>query len=90
MFMDIDKVQKAFVDGTGLGWHEHHPSLFSGTERFFRAGYNANLEAELDPGARRHGRPAARRRARRRCRLRLRRFDDRAREGLPEVDVRRL
>ena len=49
MCMDIDKVQKAFVDGTGLGWHEHHPSLFSGTERFFRAGYNANLEPNWIP-----------------------------------------
>ena len=49
LFMDIDKVQKAFVDGTGLGWHEHHPSLFSGTERFFRAGYNANLEPSWIP-----------------------------------------
>jgi SAM-dependent methyltransferase len=49
MCMDIDKVQKAFVDGTGLGWHEHHPSLFSGTERFFRAGYNANLEPSWIP-----------------------------------------
>jgi len=49
MCMDIDKVQKAFVDGTGLAWHEHHPSLFSGTERFFRAGYNANLEPSWIP-----------------------------------------
>lgn len=49
MCMDIDKVQKAFVDGTGLAWHEHHPSLFSGTERFFRAGYNANLEPNWIP-----------------------------------------
>ena len=49
MFRDIDKVQKAFVDGTGLGWHEHHPSLFSGTERFFRAGYNAHLEPSWIP-----------------------------------------
>jgi SAM-dependent methyltransferase len=49
MYLDLDKVQKAFVDGTGLGWHEHHPSLFSGTERFFRAGYNANLEPSWIP-----------------------------------------
>jgi SAM-dependent methyltransferase len=49
MFNDVDKVQKAFVDGTGLGWHEHHPALFSGTERFFRAGYNANLEPSWIP-----------------------------------------
>ena len=63
LFLDLDKVQKAFRDGTGLGWHEHHPSLFSGTERFFRAGYNANrapswipaldgMRERLDAGAR--------------------------------------
>lgn len=49
MFLDLDKVQKAFVDGTGLGWHEHHACLYSGTERFFRAGYNANLEPSWIP-----------------------------------------
>ncbi|MBS0341807.1 MAG: methyltransferase domain-containing protein [Proteobacteria bacterium] len=49
MFMDLDKLQKSFCDGTGLGWHEHHPSLFTGTERFFRAGYNANLEPSWIP-----------------------------------------
>jgi 2-polyprenyl-3-methyl-5-hydroxy-6-metoxy-1,4-benzoquinol methylase len=26
-----------------MGWHEHHPELFVGTERFFRPGYAANL-----------------------------------------------
>ena len=26
-----------------MEWGEHHPCLFQGTERFFRAGYNANL-----------------------------------------------
>jgi SAM-dependent methyltransferase len=26
-----------------MEWGEHHPCLFHGTERFFRAGYNANL-----------------------------------------------
>jgi SAM-dependent methyltransferase len=63
MMLDLDKVQKAFASGTGLGWHEHDPCLFSGTERFFRAGYNANLApswipaldgvaAKLDDGAR--------------------------------------
>ncbi|MET0541369.1 MAG: class I SAM-dependent methyltransferase [Variovorax sp.] len=49
MLHDIGKVEKSFRDGTGLGWHEHHPSLFSGTERFFRAGYNANLEPSWIP-----------------------------------------
>jgi SAM-dependent methyltransferase len=37
------KVAAAFRTGTGVGWHEHDPNLFLGTERFFRPGYNANL-----------------------------------------------
>jgi 2-polyprenyl-3-methyl-5-hydroxy-6-metoxy-1,4-benzoquinol methylase len=32
-----------FQSGRGMEWGEHHPCLFDGTERFFRAGYNANL-----------------------------------------------
>ena len=32
-----------FRNGEGMEWGEHHPCLFHGTERFFRAGYNANL-----------------------------------------------
>jgi SAM-dependent methyltransferase len=32
-----------FRTGGGMEWGEHHPCLFQGTERFFRAGYNANL-----------------------------------------------
>ncbi len=48
-FHDLDKVQRAFTTGSGLGWHEHHPMLFSGTERFFRAGYNAHLVPEWIP-----------------------------------------
>jgi SAM-dependent methyltransferase len=37
------KVAEAFRKGGGVGWHEHDPGLFHGTERFFRPGYNANL-----------------------------------------------
>jgi SAM-dependent methyltransferase len=37
------KVAQAFRTGKGVGWHEHDPNLFHGTERFFRPGYNANL-----------------------------------------------
>jgi SAM-dependent methyltransferase len=36
-------VREAFRSGRGVGWHEHHPCLFSGTERFFRTGYRAHL-----------------------------------------------
>lgn len=32
-----------FRTGTGMEWGEHHPCLFQGTERFFRASYNTNL-----------------------------------------------
>jgi 2-polyprenyl-3-methyl-5-hydroxy-6-metoxy-1,4-benzoquinol methylase len=38
-----DQVAERFKTGKGLGWHEHHPELFVGTERFFRPGYAANL-----------------------------------------------
>jgi 2-polyprenyl-3-methyl-5-hydroxy-6-metoxy-1,4-benzoquinol methylase len=37
------KVAAAFRSGSGVGWHEHDPELFVGTERFFRPGYNAHL-----------------------------------------------
>ncbi len=42
-FLAIPKLVEAFKTGQGLGWHEHHPCLFTGTARFFRAGYSANL-----------------------------------------------
>jgi SAM-dependent methyltransferase len=32
-----------FRTGGGMEWGEHHPCLFAGTERFFRAGYNVHL-----------------------------------------------
>ncbi len=38
-----------FRTGAGMEWGEHHPCLFHGTERFFRAGYNANLLASWIP-----------------------------------------
>ncbi|MGO9341022.1 MAG: class I SAM-dependent methyltransferase [Acidimicrobiales bacterium] len=37
------KAIDAFMTGDGIGWHEHDPDLFQGTERFFRPGYGANL-----------------------------------------------
>src|SRR5436305_14924731 len=40
---DEEKIGHAFVGRHGVGWHEHHHDLFSGTERFFRPGYAANL-----------------------------------------------
>jgi SAM-dependent methyltransferase len=47
--IDEPKVAEAFKTGKGLGWHEHHPCLFVGTERFFRPGYNANLVSTWIP-----------------------------------------
>ena len=43
MMLAEPKIEAAFRTGQGVGWHEHHPCLFSGTERFFRTGYRANL-----------------------------------------------
>jgi SAM-dependent methyltransferase len=62
-YLDEPKVAEAFRSGKGVGWHEHSKCLFSGTERFFRPGYNANLvpswipaldgiDAKLKAGAR--------------------------------------
>jgi SAM-dependent methyltransferase len=49
MFKDEPKVSEAFRTGRGVGWHEHSPCLFRGTERFFRAGYAAHLVSEWLP-----------------------------------------
>ena len=49
MFIDEPNVAQAFKTGRGLGWHEHCPCLFRGTERFFRPGYNANLVSAWIP-----------------------------------------
>lgn len=49
IWLDEDKIRNAFKNGNGVGWHEHHPNLFFGTESFFRPGYKANLTAEWIP-----------------------------------------
>lgn len=49
MWLDEPKISAAFKSGKGVGWHEHSPCLFRGTERFFRPGYNANLVAHWIP-----------------------------------------
>ena len=48
-YLDEPKVAEAFRTGNGVGWHEHSKCLFSGTERFFRPGYNANLVSNWIP-----------------------------------------
>ncbi|HLY58922.1 MAG TPA: class I SAM-dependent methyltransferase [Stellaceae bacterium] len=58
-----ERALENFRTGKGMEWGEHHQCLFHGTERFFRAGYNAHLlsswipalegvEAKLRAGAR--------------------------------------
>ncbi len=46
---DEPKVANAFRNGGGVGWHEHDPCLFRGTERFFRPGYSMHLVSEWIP-----------------------------------------
>jgi 2-polyprenyl-3-methyl-5-hydroxy-6-metoxy-1,4-benzoquinol methylase len=38
-----DRAVENFRTGSGMEWGEHHPCLFQGTERFFRATYNTSL-----------------------------------------------
>jgi SAM-dependent methyltransferase len=46
---DEPKIMAAFRSGHGVGWHEHDPGLFEGTERFFRPNYVANLVSAWIP-----------------------------------------
>jgi len=48
-FHGLDRTLENFRTGGGMEWGEHHPCLFHGTERFFRAGYNAHLLTEWLP-----------------------------------------
>jgi 2-polyprenyl-3-methyl-5-hydroxy-6-metoxy-1,4-benzoquinol methylase len=43
------QIEKVFRSGAGFGWHEHDPGVFTGCERFFRPGYNANLVSSWLP-----------------------------------------
>ncbi|MEY4749639.1 MAG: hypothetical protein RIQ60_1853 [Pseudomonadota bacterium] len=49
MFIDKDKLVAAMRGNGALSWADHHPCLFSGTERFFRPGYRANLVSSWLP-----------------------------------------
>ncbi|SFK77863.1 class I SAM-dependent methyltransferase [Lysobacter sp. cf310] len=48
-FHALERTKDNFRSGAGMEWGEHHPCLFHGTERFFRAGYNAHLLGEWLP-----------------------------------------
>lgn len=43
------RIIERFKTGAGLGWHEHDPELFRGTERFFRPNYIGNLVSSWIP-----------------------------------------
>jgi SAM-dependent methyltransferase len=47
--LDKDKLVAAMRGDGALSWADHHPCLFSGTERFFRPGYRANLVSNWLP-----------------------------------------
>ncbi|MCL6538800.1 MAG: methyltransferase domain-containing protein [Acidothermus sp.] len=49
LFLDKDKIVAAMRGDGALSWGDHHPCLFSGTERFFRPGYRAFLLTEWLP-----------------------------------------
>ena len=44
-----DDIEAAFRTGEGVGWHEHHPELFSATERFYKPSYATSLVSEWIP-----------------------------------------
>jgi 2-polyprenyl-3-methyl-5-hydroxy-6-metoxy-1,4-benzoquinol methylase len=49
VFHAMERTREDFRSGAGMEWGEHHSCLFHGTERFFRAGYNAHLLGEWLP-----------------------------------------
>jgi ubiquinone/menaquinone biosynthesis C-methylase UbiE len=49
VYKDQRKIAEAIRTGKGFGWGEHHVDLFTGTRRFFRPGYIANLTSSWLP-----------------------------------------
>jgi 2-polyprenyl-3-methyl-5-hydroxy-6-metoxy-1,4-benzoquinol methylase len=49
MFKDEAKLTEAFRTGKGVGWEDHSPDLFIGTEKFFRPAYAGNLVSSWLP-----------------------------------------
>jgi len=45
----VPRITEAFRSGAGVGWHEHADDVFHGCEKFFRAGYAANLVSSWIP-----------------------------------------
>jgi 2-polyprenyl-3-methyl-5-hydroxy-6-metoxy-1,4-benzoquinol methylase len=46
---DENVLAESFRTGAGISWHQHDPRLFSGVERFYRPGYQANLTTSWLP-----------------------------------------
>ena len=46
---DQPKILDAFRTGRGVAWGDHHADVYTGTERFFRPGYVANLVSSWIP-----------------------------------------
>ncbi len=44
-----EQLAERFVDGDGVGWHEHHHGLWHGTERAFGTAYRTHLVADWLP-----------------------------------------
>jgi SAM-dependent methyltransferase len=49
MYNGVPRFLDAFRTGDGIAWGDQHPSLFCGTERFFRTGYEAHLATDWIP-----------------------------------------
>ncbi|MFO0995170.1 MAG: class I SAM-dependent methyltransferase [Alphaproteobacteria bacterium] len=49
LFHVFPRALENFRTGKGMEWGEHHPCLFHGTERFFRASYNMHLLGDWLP-----------------------------------------
>ena len=49
MAMDLDHTEQIFRSGKGMPWGDHHDCLFTGTMRFFRAGYARELVSSWLP-----------------------------------------
>jgi len=51
MFADERKLLDAFRTGDGVGWHEHHETLYPACERFFRPLYVGSLVESWIPAS---------------------------------------
>jgi SAM-dependent methyltransferase len=49
VYHDEPLIAESFRTGAGVPWGKHHTCLFCGTERFFRPGYQANINENWIP-----------------------------------------